>query len=161
MSAWWSKTSSSTYLPFYVMTRTRWESLEVLVDEIFARRLLWNLLSLVLILHQAGLAHNDIGPRTMLLINDSLEHLLLAGFSKWSLIYDAYAKPTITDCLQIFQAVRDCLGNRAKQLKPIWTGDTNLDMLWARLNGEKRAWSDSTQDVCDKLKISPYSRVEL
>jgi len=134
------------------------ETAHQLVKVQVARRLLWNLIRAVAILHQAGIVHNDISPRTVLLEDGNPENLLLAGFSEWSPLSNSNTGATLTDCFQIFQTVRKCLG---QQLKASWTGESFLDTLWAQSTSGYEAWFHSAQDICSKLNIGYYSKAEL
>lgn len=131
------------------------------IEEQFARRLLWNLIRIVAILHEKGIVHGKINPRTVLLEDDNPENLLLAGFSQWSFV-DENADGAKTDCFQVFQTVRESLGKRTRKLKEFWTGNSTLDILWTRsIVSGIEAWSDGALDICSKMKIKPYSKAEL
>jgi len=130
------------------------------IEEQFARRLLWNLIRIVAILHEKGIVHGKINPRTVLLEDDNPENLLLAGFSRWSFV-DENADGAKTDCFQVFQTVRETLGKRAQKLKESWTGNSTLDTLWKRSNSGIEAWTDDALDICSKMNIiNPYSKAE-
>lgn len=131
------------------------------IEEQFARRLLWNLIRIVAILHEKGIVHGKINPRTVLLEDDNPENLLLAGFSRWSFM-DENADGAKMDCFQVFQTVREFLGKRIRKLKEFWTGNSTLDILWTRsIVSGIEAWSDDALDICSKMKINPYSKAEL
>jgi hypothetical protein len=115
--------------------------------EKFARRLLWNLLfRVVKKLHEAGVAHSDISQRTILVVDDDPEKLLLAGYSESARITEENSR---TDCWQIFETVRTWLG--PCRLKNAWTGNSKLDELWRC--GDIEAWSWGVQNLCEQLDV--------
>lgn len=119
-----------------------------------ARRLLWNLLRVVALLHGYGFVHNDICLDTVFVYGDfDMECVLLGGFSRIS----TDMSRANNDCLQIFRTVRGYLGPLLATLPSSWLGNDLLTELWNLSCREDVAgdvqWPYTVQELCRHLQL--------